>query len=97
MVMRGSDPAEAGVPSGSGDVTKGALDLWAAGDRERADQKQADAAEYESRAGASERRLEDLRNEESDASELIRTALDFVKNASESTANANRNALFQRV
>lgn len=94
--MSGTDELQTKALTGGGEMFKGGMDLSAASNDLDASNREADGVAAGNRAKASERRLEDLKAEESDATELIRTALDFVRGASDAAAQANRTAIFQR-
>lgn len=94
--MSGTAEAETKVATGGGELFKAGMDGLAAGDDLKASNREIEGVAADQRAQASARRMEDLKAAESDATELIRTALDFVRGASDADAQANRTAIFQR-
>ena len=99
-----SDEASAKVLSGygkgvegAGKAGKGAYDLDAAEDDHAAAMARVEAQKAKNRAGASERRLDDLKDDLAEARELRQKAIDFVKDATQGQADVHRAALFQRV
>lgn len=88
-MLRASLPGMAAVTGGVGT-------LMAAGEKAEAAGCEADATEAGNHASASERRLDTLRDEEKDAQDMQRTAIDFLRDINQSKAGGDRAAIFQR-
>lgn len=82
---------------GGGSVSRGVMDLTAADAEKDAADAEAASVAAEHKASAAKRRIDDLKDEEQGARELIRTALDFLKNVREGQGAVDRATIAQRV
>jgi hypothetical protein len=97
MCAAGGKPSgESTILSSSGDSMKGLFGCVAADHDMAAGNARADATAAEHRGGAAQRRLEEIHSEQSDARELMRTAMDFLKEQSKSRAEIDQAALLHR-
>jgi len=92
----GEPSGESKILSASGDPVKGVFEFVAAERDIDAGNARADATAADHRAAAAKRRLEDIHSEQSDARELARTAIDFLKELTKSRAEIDQAALLHR-
>ncbi|MCA9600032.1 MAG: hypothetical protein KC776_42305 [Myxococcales bacterium] len=76
---------------------EGASEYVAAGSADRASQAQIASKEASNKAEEAKRRMEDLKDDEQSAREIVRSAVDFLKNITQGKADVERAALFNRV
>lgn len=95
----GVDPQEAaaGMLESSGAATGQVVGMIGNEYTHDAGEKGADATEAGNHADASKRTLDDIHDNDKDARDLARKALDMVENLRETQADMKRAALFQRV
>jgi hypothetical protein len=82
--------------SGTGTILGGIGKLGAADLHSDGDLADADATAAANRAEQSKRRLEDIKDMESDARDLARSAVDFYRDVSQTKADGDRAAVFLR-
>ena len=93
---RNADGLAAGL-RGAGGGAEGGMDLWAVEAEDDARHAEIASTVASNKAEETKRRMEDLKDDEQSARELIRSAFDFVKGVSEKQAEINRAAIFNRV
>ena len=92
----GAASGESKILSESGTGMKGVFDFGATPHSLAAGNARADATAAEHRAGAAQRRLDEIHSEQNDARELTRTAIDFLKELTTSRAEIDQAALLHR-
>lgn len=99
VALDGTDGGKAAgeIWQGAGDGADGVANLEAAEHEYAQGIADADAKQAEHMANEAGRRLDDIKDEERNARELVRTALDFLREVRGAGDQANKAALFQRV
>ena len=96
MMVDGGECAESKMFCASGDTVKGGLDFAASQHDKSAGTARADATAADHRVGAAKRQLEEIQGEQNEARELMRNALDFLKELGKSRAEIDQAALLHR-
>jgi hypothetical protein len=83
----------AALLEGCGKAAPGAGMLVAVGPNERAGQAEADKTQFENMAAEAKRRLDDIRDDDHDARDLLKSAIDFLREVNRTKSEGDQTAV----